>query len=54
MFYVLHLFCVCGLIFLFCFQVKFVKDIAEMSDLKPVLEKLASIAVAVLDTGCMR
>ncbi|XP_019848663.1 PREDICTED: presequence protease, mitochondrial-like isoform X1 [Amphimedon queenslandica] len=35
-------------------QVKFMKDIAETSDLKPVLEKLASIAVAVLDTGCMR
>ena len=35
-------------------QVKFLKDIAESQDLTDVLQKLSSIAVHVMDTGCMR
>jgi Zn-dependent M16 (insulinase) family peptidase len=35
-------------------QVKFLKELAELDDLEPVVQKLMSIAVHVMDTGCMR
>ena len=36
------------------YQVKFLKDIAEKPDLDALLKHLSSIAVHILDTGCMR
>ena len=35
-------------------KVRFMKELAERADLSHVLQKLSSIAVQLLDTGCMR